>query len=76
MGRYKESMEYAKKADASARYNRAFERYRSQWLREHLTQLLLGVVLIIAGVMLLKYFARKQKNKKQPSEPAQTGSGT
>ncbi|MBR3043940.1 MAG: hypothetical protein IKI45_05580 [Oscillospiraceae bacterium] len=76
MGRYKESMEYAKKADASARYNRAFERYRSQWLREHLTQILLGVVLIIAGVMLLKYVVRKQKSKNQQAEPAQTGSGT
>lgn len=75
MGRYKESMEYAKKADASARYNRAFERYRSQWLREHLTQLLIGIVLIVIGVKMLKIVIKKQKKKKQ-SEPASSGSGT
>jgi tetratricopeptide (TPR) repeat protein len=63
LGRYKESMEYAKKADASARYNRAFERYRSQWLRQHLTQLLIGIVLIIAGVYALKYYLRRQQKK-------------
>lgn len=72
MGRYKESMEYAKKADASGRYNRAFERYRSQWLREHLTQLLIGIVLIVAGWKLLKYVIRKQKQKKQ-TESAESG---
>lgn len=64
MGRYKESMEYAKKADASARYNRAFERYRSQWLKEHLTGILILAVVLIAGVWGLKKLLRRRKQKK------------
>lgn len=61
MGKYKDSMVYAKKADASGRYNKAFERYRSQWLREHLTQLLIGIVLIVIGVWCLKRCIRKKQ---------------
>lgn len=63
MGRYKESMEYAKKADASGRYNRAFERYRSQWLREHLTAILIVIALLIAGIWGGRRFLRKRKNQ-------------
>ncbi len=68
MGRYKESMEYAKKADASNRYNRAFERYRSEWLREHLTVILLIIVLLIAGGWGLKRYLRwlKTRPKRKP----------
>lgn len=79
MGRYKESMEYAKKADASGRYNRAFERYRSQWLRQHLTQLLIGIVLIIAGIYILKFYLRRQQKKALDTAKApdhQTEGGT
>ena len=67
-------MEYAKKADASGRYNRAFERYRSQWLRDHLTQLIVGLVLIIVGVKLLKWVVRRQKKKKTAT--AESGTDT
>ena len=65
MGRYKDAMEYAKKADASGRYNRAFERYRSQWLRAHLTTVLVLIVLLIAGVQGLKLYLRRRKEKAQ-----------
>ena len=58
-------MEYAKKADASGRYNRAFERYRSQWLRAHLTTVLVLIVLLIAGVQGLKLYLRRRKEKAQ-----------
>lgn len=61
MGRYQDSMVYAKKADASGRYNKAFERYRSQWLKGHLTQLLIGIVLIVVGVWLLKRIVKKRR---------------
>ncbi|MBQ5335747.1 MAG: hypothetical protein J6Z45_07375, partial [Oscillospiraceae bacterium] len=54
MGRYRESMDYAKRADASGRYNRAFERYRSQWLRQHLTGILIGAAVLTAGIWALK----------------------
>lgn len=62
MGRYKESMEYAKKADSSWRYNKAFARYRSQWLREHLSGVLIvAVLLIAAGFGRKLYRSKKQK---------------
>ena len=62
MGRYRESMEYAKKADSSRRYNRAFERYRSQWLKAHLREILLLILLPAAGCFGWKRF-RKIRNK-------------
>ena len=61
MGRYKDSMVYAKKADASGRYNRAFERYRSQWLRENLTWILCLIAVLIAGIWALRRFLRKKR---------------
>ena len=64
MGRYKDSMDYAKRADASGRYNRAFERYRSQWLRQHLTGILTVTVLLIAAVWGFR-FRRKKRRQKQ-----------
>lgn len=63
MGRYKDSMVYAKKADASARYNRAFEQYRSEWLREHLTAILIVIVVLIAGVWGFKRWRRKKQEQ-------------
>ena len=62
MGRYKESMDYAKKADASSRYNRAFERYRSQWLREHLTGILIGAAVLTAGLLVLRRLKKRRKH--------------
>lgn len=63
MGRYKESMDYAKKADASNRYNRAFAKYRAQFLKAHLTEILVGIVLLIVLVSVGKRIFRKRKKK-------------
>ncbi len=73
MGRYKDSMEYAKKADASARYNRAFERYRSEWLREHLTVILIIAAVLIAGIWGLRKFLRKKREKALATATNQKG---
>ena len=54
-------MEYAKKADASGRYNRAFERYRSQWLKAHLNVILLITAVLIAGTWCAKRVIRRKK---------------
>lgn len=62
-GRYKDAMEYAKKADSSWRYNRAFERYRSEWLREHLTGILIIIAVLIAGSWALKRYLRNKRKK-------------
>ena len=70
MGRYRESMDYAKRADASGRYNRAFERYRSQWLRQHLTAILCGIVLLTAAVWGFRFW-RKKRRQKQSAEKSE-----
>ncbi len=61
MGRYEESMEYAKKADASARYNRAFERWRSEFLKEHLTLFLIVLVILIIAWQVIKRILKKRR---------------
>ncbi len=63
MGQYQEAMKYAKKADASGRYNRAFERYRSEWLRDNLTWILIVIVVLVIGIWILKRVLRKRKQK-------------
>lgn len=61
MGRYKESMEYAKKADASGRYNKAFERWRSEFLKEHLTLFLIVLVILIIAWQVIKRILKKRR---------------
>ena len=70
LGEYEKSMDYAKKADSTRRYNRAFERYRSQWLRAHLTELLVIAVLLIAGIWVCRkiVFPRIYKKYLKPIE--------
>ncbi|MBQ6041781.1 MAG: hypothetical protein IJL32_13550 [Oscillospiraceae bacterium] len=63
MGRYRDSMTYAKKADSSRRYNRAFERYRAEWLRAHLDGLLLGAALLLAALIGFRIFRRRHRKK-------------
>ena len=61
MGNYKDAMDYAKKADASGRYNKAFERYRSEWLRDNLTWILIVIVVLVVGVIVLKRILRRKQ---------------
>lgn len=72
MGRYRESMEYAKKADASGRYNRAFERWRSEFLKEHLTLMLVIVVVLIVIWIVGKRMLRKRRAAKAAAQPQQS----
>ena len=66
MGNYKEAMDYAKKADASGRYNKAFERYRSEWLRDNLTWILIVIAIILCVLFL--YFLGRSKSEKAKDE--------
>lgn len=61
MGQYKDAMDYAKKADASGRYNKAFERYRSEWLRDNLTWILIVIVVLVIGIIVLKKWLKKRR---------------
>lgn len=61
MGRYEDAMEYAKKADASGRYNRAFERWRSEFLKDNLTIILIALVVLIAAWQVTKRILKKRR---------------
>lgn len=61
MGEYEDAMEYAKKADASARYNKAFERHRSEFLKENLTWILIAVVVLFVGWQVGKRWLNKRR---------------
>ncbi|MBP0971235.1 MAG: hypothetical protein J5753_04270 [Oscillospiraceae bacterium] len=65
MGRYRDAMKYAKRADASWVYNRAFERYRSEWLRAHLNGILTGCVLLLAAWIVLKQYRKRKHNRQK-----------
>ena len=63
LGEYEKSMEYAKKADSTKRYNRAFERYRSEWLKAHLTEIVIIAAVLIAGIWAYRRFLRPLRKK-------------
>ena len=67
MGRYRDAMEYAKRADASWVYNRAFERYRAEWLRAHLSGMLAACVLLIAAWIAWKQYRKRKKKGGVPA---------
>ncbi len=60
-GDYEGSMKYAKLADSSYRYDRAFECWRQEWLTEHSRALALGALLLIAGGILLHRYWKKHR---------------
>lgn len=60
-GDYRGSMRYAKRADASYLYNRAFEGWRSEFVRENYPWLLGGVVLVIAAPTAWRRLRKKRR---------------
>ncbi len=66
MGRFQESMDYAKKADSSKRYNRAFAQYRAQWMKAYFGQVLAFTVLLIL-LCILRKLRRKNRLQEQTS---------
>lgn len=63
-GEYEEAMEYAEKADAGLIYNKAFEGWRSEFLKEYFGWLIGGVVVLIGGVIIVKRVVRKKRAQK------------
>lgn len=74
MGRYRESMEYAKKADSSSRYNRAFSKYRAQFLKAHMTEILGAAAGLWAAAFAMRRIIRKRKAG-QPAQSDTQGGG-
>lgn len=63
-GEYKSAMEYAKKADAGGIYNKAFEGWRSDFLKQYFGWILGGLVIIIVGVYGGKKIYKNKKSQK------------
>lgn len=61
MGEYEDAMEYAKKADASGRYNKAFERRRSEFLKANLTWILIALAVLVVIWQVCKRLLRKRR---------------
>lgn len=57
---YKGAMKYAKLADAADIYNKAFEGYRREFLREHFTAIAAGIVLLVTAAAAWKKTKKKR----------------
>ena len=60
-GDYKGAMKYAKLSDAGDIYNKAFEGYRREFLREHFTAIAAGLVILIAGAVTYGRIKKKRR---------------
>jgi DNA-binding beta-propeller fold protein YncE len=60
-GDYKGAMKYAKLADSEYIYNKAFEGWRREFLREHFTALAAAAVLLTAALVALGKYRRKRR---------------
>lgn len=59
-GDYKGAMKYAKLADAGDIYNKAFEGYRREFLREHFTAIAVGIVLLVTAFAAWRKIRKKR----------------
>ena len=58
---YKGAMKYAKIAESSYYYNKAFEGWRNQFLQENLTAILISVICIFIAILLVKKLLKSRK---------------
>ena len=71
---YRGAMKYAKKADAGRIYNKAFEGWRRQWLRENGGKLILGIAALVAAAVFAARLIRKRRRKGESADDGpQTG---
>jgi len=62
---YEGAMKYAKLAESSKQYNKAFEGYRSEWLDENFVWIVVVIVLLVA-LWIFFYIRNKRKKKNAP----------
>lgn len=60
-GEYKEAMKYAKLADAGGIYNKAFEGYRREFIREHFETITAAVIILGIALFVLKRRLKKRR---------------
>ncbi len=63
-GDYKGAMKYAKLSDSGDIYNKAFEVYRREFLKEHFTAIAAGLVLLTAGLIACGRIRKKRRARK------------
>lgn len=57
-------MKYAKLSDSGDIYNKAFEVYRREFLKEHFTAIAAGLVLLTAGLIACGRIRKKRRARK------------
>lgn len=60
-GEYKEAMKYFKISISRNRYNKAFEGYRDQWLKQNFTLIVIVIIVIIVAWSVTKKILKKKK---------------
>lgn len=58
---YKEAMKYFKISISRAKYNRAFEGYRDEWLKQYITPVLIVLVVVIVALVVISKLRKKGK---------------
>lgn len=70
-GDYEGAMKYAELADAPAIYNKAFEGYRMDFLKEHFTAVIIAVIILIIALAALSKFFKKRRLEREAAERAE-----
>jgi len=67
-GDYEGAMKYAKLADMSSIYNKAFEGYRRDFLKDNFTSIVIAAVLFAAVFIVLRKIINKRRAERKESE--------
>jgi len=67
-GEYRESMRYAKLADAGDIYNKAFEGYRREFLDRHFSTIAAAAAALAAALILAGRYRRKKRKGKEEKQ--------
>ena len=73
-GDYKGAMKYAKLSDAGDVYNKAFEGYRREFLKEHFTAIAAGLAAVTAGAFVWGRIRKKRRNAAKIQEKEESKS--
>lgn len=70
-GDYEGAMKYAELADMPGIYNKAFEGYRMDFLKEHFTAIIVIVIILAIGLIILGRYLKKRRLAKEAIERAE-----